>query len=75
MQCQRIQPCVVIENKILPQSSPQVAIKIMVLPSHMSGQEKREKMLIMEAAISSAMSHPNIVHVSPATLSISLAWR
>ena len=35
----------------------------MVMPSHMSGKEKREKMLIMEAAISSALSHPNIVQV------------
>ncbi|GAX77208.1 hypothetical protein CEUSTIGMA_g4654.t1 [Chlamydomonas eustigma] len=41
--------------------STEVAIKVMVLPSHMSGKEKREKMLIMEAAISSALCHPNIV--------------
>jgi uncharacterized protein YjbI with pentapeptide repeats len=38
-----------------------VAIKMMVLPAHMSGQEKREKMAVMEAAISSTLSHPNIV--------------
>ena len=38
-----------------------VAIKMMVLPAHMSGQEKRETMAVMEAAISSALSHPNIV--------------
>jgi hypothetical protein len=29
----------------------------------MSGAEKREKMAIMEAAISSALSHPNIMQV------------
>lgn len=29
----------------------------------MSGAEKREKMAIMEAAISSSLSHPNIVQV------------
>ncbi|KAF8066284.1 Gucy1b1 [Scenedesmus sp. PABB004] len=38
-----------------------VAIKTIVLPEAMSGQEKREKMAIMEAAISSALSHPNIM--------------
>ena len=32
-----------------------------VLPAKMSGAEKRERMAIMEAAISSAMNHPNIV--------------
>jgi hypothetical protein len=40
-----------------------VAVKTIVLPSAMSGQEKREKMAIMEAAISSALSHPNIMQV------------
>lgn len=40
-----------------------VAIKTIVLPAVMSGQEKREKMAIMEAAISSALSHPNIMQV------------
>jgi hypothetical protein len=29
----------------------------------MSGAEKRERMAIMEAAISSVMNHPNIVQV------------
>ena len=38
-----------------------VAVKSVVLPANMSGQEKREKMAVMEAAISSALSHPNIV--------------
>lgn len=38
-----------------------VAVKTIVLPAVMSGQEKREKMAIMEAAISSALSHPNIM--------------
>jgi hypothetical protein len=37
-----------------------VAVKTMVLPSGMSGQEKREKMAIMETAISSSLSHPNV---------------
>jgi predicted Ser/Thr protein kinase len=40
-----------------------VAVKTIMLPSAMSGQEKREKMAIMEAAISSALSHPNIMQV------------
>jgi hypothetical protein len=40
-----------------------VAVKTIVLPAVMSGQEKREKMAIMEAAISSALSHPNIMQV------------
>ncbi len=49
----------------LPLSLPllQGAIKVMILPPHMSGKEKREKMLIMETAISSALCHPNIVQV------------
>ena len=38
-----------------------VAVKTMILPANMSGQEKRERMAIMEAAISSTMQHPNIV--------------
>ncbi|GLI65582.1 hypothetical protein VaNZ11_009155 [Volvox africanus] len=38
-----------------------VAVKTMVLPANMSGAEKREKMAIMEAAISSSLAHPNIV--------------
>jgi hypothetical protein len=40
-----------------------VAVKSMILPARMSGAEKRERMAIMEAAISSAMNHPNIVQV------------
>ena len=40
-----------------------VAVKSMMLPANLSGAEKREKMAIMEAAISSALSHPNIVQV------------
>lgn len=38
-----------------------VAVKIMVLPSYMTGKEKREKMAVMETAISSSLSHPNVV--------------
>jgi len=38
-----------------------VAIKIMMLPASMSGAEKREKMVVWEAAISSSLTHPNIV--------------
>lgn len=38
-----------------------VAVKIMVLPSYMTGKEKREKMAVMETAISSSLSHPNCV--------------
>ncbi|GLI68305.1 hypothetical protein VaNZ11_012666 [Volvox africanus] len=38
-----------------------VAVKTMVLPTNMSGKEKREKMAVMETAISSSLSHPNIV--------------
>ena len=41
-----------------------VAVKTMVLPNNVSGIEKRERMAIMEAAISTALSHPNIVQVS-----------
>ncbi len=40
-----------------------VAVKAMVLHSNMSGAEKYERMAIMEAAISSSLSHPNIVQV------------
>jgi serine/threonine protein kinase len=38
-----------------------VAVKSMVLPIKMGGAESRERMAIMEAAISSSLSHPNIV--------------
>ena len=33
----------------------------MILPSYLSGKERREKMAVMETAISSSLSHPNIV--------------
>ncbi|KAG1669245.1 hypothetical protein FOA52_003282 [Chlamydomonas sp. UWO 241] len=39
----------------------EVAVKTMVLPGGMSSSEKREKMAVMEAAIASTLSHPNIV--------------
>lgn len=48
-----------------------VAVKTMVLPARMSGAEKRERMAIMEAAISSTMAHPNIVQVRACLLSVS----
>ncbi|KAI8471115.1 MAG: kinase-like domain-containing protein [Monoraphidium minutum] len=38
-----------------------VAVKVMILPAAMSGKERREKMAVMETAISSSLSHPNIV--------------
>ncbi len=40
-----------------------VAVKSLILPSAMSGAEKRERMAFMEAAISGSLSHPNIVQV------------
>jgi hypothetical protein len=40
-----------------------VAIKVMILPAGLSNKERREKMAVMEAAISSSLSHPNIVQV------------
>ncbi|KIY99809.1 Serine/threonine-protein kinase PAK 7 [Monoraphidium neglectum] len=54
-----------------------VAVKSMVLPANMSGAQKRERMAIMEAAISSAMKHPNIVQtftysIKPATSSTTI---
>ncbi|KAI8468844.1 MAG: hypothetical protein J3K34DRAFT_515195 [Monoraphidium minutum] len=45
-----------------------VAVKTMILPAKMSGAEKRERMAIMEAAISSAMNHPNIVQMYTYTI-------
>ncbi|KAG1672489.1 hypothetical protein FOA52_002797 [Chlamydomonas sp. UWO 241] len=39
----------------------EVAVKTIMLPANMSGAEKREKMAVMEAAISSSLMHPNIV--------------
>ncbi len=38
-----------------------MAIKTIILPTNMSGKEKREKMAVMEAAISSSLAHPNVV--------------
>lgn len=38
-----------------------VAVKSMMLPAN--GTERRETMAIMEAVISSTLSHPNIVQV------------
>lgn len=38
-----------------------VAVKAIVLPAALSGKAKRERMAVMEAAISSTMAHPNIV--------------
>ena len=40
-----------------------VAVKTMMFPAAMAGKEKREKMAMMETAISSMLSHPNIVQV------------
>lgn len=40
-----------------------VAVKYLLLPTHLSGNEKRERMALMEAAISTSLSHPNIVQV------------
>ncbi len=38
-----------------------MAVKTMIFPAAMSGRERREKMAIMETAISSTLSHPNVV--------------
>ena len=46
-----------------------VAVKSMILPTNMNGSEKKERMAIMEAAISSSLSHPNIVQTFTYTLS------
>ena len=40
-----------------------VAVKQQVMPQLMDDVEKRERMAIMEAAISSTLCHPNIVQV------------
>jgi hypothetical protein len=40
----------------------------MVLPAAMSGQDKRERLALMEAAISTALLHPNIVTTYTYTL-------
>ncbi|GAX79340.1 hypothetical protein CEUSTIGMA_g6782.t1 [Chlamydomonas eustigma] len=39
----------------------EVAVKTIVLPANMGASAKQEKMAIMEAAISSSLTHPNIV--------------
>ncbi|GLI71292.1 hypothetical protein VaNZ11_016413 [Volvox africanus] len=38
-----------------------VAVKLLVFPAALAGQSQLEKMAAMEAAISSSLSHPNIV--------------
>ena len=38
-----------------------VAVKVMRLPGNLSGKEKRDRMAVMETAISSSLSHPNVV--------------
>ena len=40
-----------------------VAVKSMVLPSMASGAARKERMAIVEAAISSALRHPNVIQV------------
>ena len=45
-----------------------VAVKTVVLPNNISGLEKRERMAIMEAAISTALAHPNIVQVGSSSV-------
>ncbi|GAX73536.1 hypothetical protein CEUSTIGMA_g987.t1 [Chlamydomonas eustigma] len=39
----------------------EVAVKSVTLPSNMSGKERHRQMAVMEAAISSSLSHPNIL--------------
>jgi hypothetical protein len=41
----------------------------------MSGAEKREKMAVMEAAISSSLAHPNIVAVRALALPVARVVR
>lgn len=40
----------------------------MVLPTRMGGSEKKERMALMEAAISSSLEHPNLVKTFTYTL-------
>ena len=40
-----------------------VAVKTMVLPVIMSGAQKKARMALLEAAISTTLVHPNIVQV------------
>ncbi len=42
----------------------EVAIKSMVLPIKLDGAAKRERMALLEAAISTSLFHPNIVQVT-----------
>ena len=46
----------------------EVALKTIILPEHMSGGQKRERMIVMEAAISAALSHPNIIQTYTYTI-------
>mmetsp|Transcript_38872 Transcript_38872/g.115659 ORF Transcript_38872/g.115659 Transcript_38872/m.115659 type:complete len:959 (-) Transcript_38872:492-3368(-) len=46
----------------------EVAIKTQLLAGGMSADEKREKMAVMETAISSTLSHPNIVQTYTYTI-------
>ncbi|KAG2494733.1 hypothetical protein HYH03_007246 [Edaphochlamys debaryana] len=46
----------------------EVAVKVITLPAHMSGRERHERMAVMEAAISSSLSHPNIVQTFTFTI-------
>ena len=50
-----------------------VAVKTLVLPGSMSRAQKRGQMAIMEAAISSSLSHPNVVQVSGSVLCVCVA--
>ena len=38
-----------------------VAVKIIVIPAGLAGEQKAEKMALMELAISGSLAHPNIV--------------
>ena len=46
----------------------EVAVKSMFLPLIMSGAQKRGRLAIMEAAISSSLSHPNLIRTYTYTL-------
>ncbi len=46
-----------------------MAVKLMVMSNLMDGAAKRERMAIMEAAISSSLSHPNLVQTFTYSLS------
>jgi hypothetical protein len=51
-----------------------VAVKTMMFPAAMAGKEKREKMAMMETAISSMLSHPNIVQVGATNRLVVIAY-